>query len=61
MERALTSSQEKISPMPTDPKGEKRPADVLGKPPFQALSLRVVQRSKAGASKDPASGPNFRG
>ena len=25
MERVLTSSQEKISPMPTDPKGEKRP------------------------------------
>jgi hypothetical protein len=29
------SSQEKISPMPTDPKGEKRPADVLGKRRFK--------------------------
>ena len=32
MERVLTSSQRKISPMPTGPKdSEKRPADVLGK------------------------------
>jgi hypothetical protein len=31
MERVLTSSQRKISPMPTGPKGEKRPAAVLGK------------------------------
>jgi hypothetical protein len=28
MERVSTSSQRKISPMPTGPKGEKRPADV---------------------------------
>jgi hypothetical protein len=35
MERVLTSSQRKISPMPTDPKGEKRPADVLGKRRFK--------------------------
>jgi hypothetical protein len=31
----LTSSQRKISPMPTGPKGEKRPADVLGKRRFK--------------------------
>src|SRR5271165_3855789 len=30
MERVLTSSQRKISPMPTGPKGEKRLADVIG-------------------------------
>jgi hypothetical protein len=35
MERVLTSSQRKISPMPTGPKGEKRPADVLGKRRFK--------------------------
>src|SRR5271166_741273 len=37
MERVLTSSQRKISPMPTGPKGEKRPADVLGKRRFKPL------------------------
>ncbi len=26
----MTSSQRKLSPMPTGPKGEKRPADVIG-------------------------------
>ncbi len=30
MERVLTSSQRKLSPMPTGPKGEKRLADVIG-------------------------------
>jgi hypothetical protein len=35
MERVLTSSQRKISPMPTGPKAEKRPADVLGKRGFK--------------------------
>jgi hypothetical protein len=31
----LQASQRKISPMPTDPKAEKRPADVLGKRRFK--------------------------
>jgi hypothetical protein len=41
MERVLTSSQRKISPMPTGPKGgeaRRRPRQT----PFQAISLRVV-------------------
>ena len=30
MERVLRSSRRKIGPTPTGPKGEKRPADVIG-------------------------------
>ena len=58
--RVLTSSR-KISPMQTGPKGEKRPP----RSSANAVSSHFVEgrfkRSKAGAGKDPASGPNFRG
>jgi hypothetical protein len=35
MERVLTSSQRKISPMPTGPKGGEAPADVIGRRRFK--------------------------
>ena len=56
MERVLTSSQEKVSPMPTDPKRhEKRPPTssanaVSSHFPFRGRFNEV----SAGASKDPA-------
>ena len=58
MERVLTSSQRKISPMPTGPKRREAPGvRPFGKTPFQAISLRVVSRSKAGARAKKAQSP----
>ena len=50
MERVLTSSQRKLSPMPTGPKGEKRPAELRRVP--HALKMGVELCSGARVADD---------
>jgi hypothetical protein len=49
--------------VPTGPKGEKRPADVLGKRRFKPfhLNFAVVSNEVRPERARPSSGPNFRG